>query len=142
MKMIKKLKVRLKRMLLSKSDCTITREERCLMVIVRKLLNLIGSELYMNIQGVDEIYIVSEDKTVFVCIDYNSNTAKVINHHFGYDLKISNRVLNYILNIFYAEAKKRRDQMKDEYRSNIQYSLSTVITNLSKLSKNETHTDS
>lgn len=129
-------------MLLSKSDCTITREERCLMVIVRKLLNLIGSELYMNIQGVDEIYIVSEDKTVFVCIDYNSNTAKVINHHFGYDLKISSRVLNYILNIFYAEAKKRRDQMKDEYRSNIQYSLSTVITNLSKLSKNETHTDS
>ena len=129
-------------MLLSKSDCTITKEERCLMVIVRKLLNLIGSELYMNIPGVYEIYIVSADKTVFVCIDSDSNTAKVINHHFGYDLKISNRVLNYILNIFYAEAKKRRDKMKDEYRSNIQYSLSTVITNLSNLSKNETHTDS
>lgn len=129
-------------MLLSKSDCNITREERCLMVIVRKLLNLVGSELYMNIPGVDEIYIVSEDKTVFVCIDYNSDTAKVINHHFGYDLKISNRVLDHILNIFYAEAKKRRDKMKDEYRSNIHYSLSTVITNLSNLSKNETHTDS
>lgn len=140
--MIKKLKVRLKRMLLSKSDCNITREERCLMIIVRKLLNLVGSELYMNIPGVDEIYIVSEDKTVFVCIDYNSDTAKVINHHFGYDLKISNRALDYILNAFYAEAKKRRDKMKDEYRSNIHYSLSTVITNLSNLSKNETHTDS
>lgn len=129
-------------MLLSKSDCNITREERCLMIIVRKLLNLVGSELYMNIPGVDEIYIVSEDKTVFVCIDYNSDTAKVINHHFGYDLKISNRALDYILNAFYAEAKKRRDKMKDEYRSNIHYSLSTVITNLSNLSKNETHTDS
>ena len=114
------------------------------MIIVKKLLNLKDSELYMNIPGVDEIYIKSEDHKIFVCINNTSKTASVINHHFGYDLQLSQRVVNYILDNFYAEAQKRRDLMKEEYRGNIRYSLSNVISNLSKpkTNKDETHIDS
>ena len=129
-------------MFLGKNDSHISYEERCLMIIVRKLLNFSGSELYMNIPGVDEIYIKSEDGSIFVCVDYNANTASVINHHFGYDLKVSSRVMNYILHIFYEEAEKRRNLMKAEYKKNIRYSLSNVISNLSKPNNNETHINS
>lgn len=142
MNWIKKAKIKIAKTFIHKDDVTISAEERCLMIIVRKLLNLEDSELYMNIPEVDEIYIKSGDGKVFVCVDYHANFASVINHQFGYDLRISNRVLTYILNIFYAEAKKRRNSMKAEYRNNIRYSLSNVITNLSKTNKDETYSDS
>lgn len=110
-------------------ETTLSREERCLMIITKKLLLQKGSELLLNPQW-EKFYIKSEDGNILVTIDVLNKNASVINHHFGYDLKIGNRVLNYIHNNFFYELEKRRILMEEEYKGNIQYSLSNVIHKL------------
>ncbi len=117
---IKKIYVKLNKMFNLKSDNRISREERCLMIIVKKLL-------FMN-----KAYIRSDDRQIFVVIDMNNRSASVVNHHFGYDLRLSQRVLNYVSDNFTVEVEKRRTNMENEYMTNIQYSLSNVIQNLEK----------
>jgi hypothetical protein len=80
----------------------------------------------------NKAYIRSDDRQIFVVIDMNNRSASVVNHHFGYDLRLSQRVLNYVSDNFTVEVEKRRTNMENEYMTNIQYSLSNVIQNLEK----------
>lgn len=113
-------------------NCTgaqISCEERALMIIVNKLLASNGSEPLMA-PTMNKVYVRSDDRSIFVVIDFDTNDASVINHHFGYDIKISERVARSISDRFVAEVEKRRTDMENEYRGNIQYSLSSVIKKL------------
>jgi hypothetical protein len=128
---IKKIYVKLNKMFNLKSDNRISREERCLMIIVKKLLSIPETDLLM-MPNMNKAYIRSDDRQIFVVIDMNNRSASVVNHHFGYDLRLSQRVLNYVSDNFTVEVEKRRTNMENEYMTNIQYSLSNVIQNLEK----------
>ena len=121
--------VRLNRMFGLGRDSRINREERCLMIIVRKLLSMQDTDLRMT-PNMGKLYMRSGDGQVFVMIDVNNLTASVVNHHFGYDLKISRRVVEYVEGNFIREVEKQRMLMENEYMDNIQFSLSNVIRNL------------
>jgi len=128
---IKKIYVKLNRMFNSKNDNRISKEERCLMIIVKKLLSIPETDLLM-MPNMNKAYIRSDDRQIFVVIDMNNRSASVVNHHFGYDLRLSQRVLDYVSDNFTVEVEKRRTNMENEYMTNIQYSLSNVIQNLEK----------
>lgn len=130
----KKLYVKLNKLFNQKKDNRITKEERCLMIIVKKLLSISETDLLM-MPNMHKAYIRSDDRQIFVVICLNDNSASIVNHHFGYDLRLSQRVLDYIIANFTVEVEKRRTLMENEYMSNIQYSLANVIHNLEKTCK-------
>lgn len=138
---IKRIKHRLKTLFIGSRNLKIEREERYLMIIVRKLLNSQESELLM-VPDMSKFYIKSEENGIFVVADFNTNVASIINHKFGYDIKMKNtRVLNYVINNFTTVVEKRRQDMEDEYRGNIQHTLSSVLNNIKdkpKTNKDET----
>ena len=127
----KKLYVKLNKLFNQKKDNRITKEERCFMIIVKKLLSISETDLLM-MPNMNKAYIRSDDRQIFVVICLNNSSASIVNHHFGYDLRLSQRVLDYITANFTVEVEKRRTLMENEYMANIQYSLANVIQNLEK----------
>lgn len=140
MKLLRTLKLKLIKKLSPTSATPIIQEERYLMIIIKKLLNLKESELLMT-PNMSKFYITldkNNDKSgIFVVIDFTSNVTSIINHKFGYDIKMSSRVSSYIMTNFITKVEERRENMEKEYRSNIQYSLSTVLENINTRIKNE-----
>lgn len=127
----KKIYVRIHRLMNPDRDMRITREERYLMIIVKKLLSIPETDLRMT-PGMGKLYMRSDDRQIFVMIDVSNSVASVVNHRFGYDFKLSKRVMDYITDNFIEEVEKQRMQMESEYMANIQYSLANVIHNLEK----------
>jgi hypothetical protein len=120
----------------NKSACTpISSEERSLMIIVSQLLQNKETELLM-VPKMDKFYIKSDDSSIFIVIDNISSEAYAINHVFGYHIKMSDRVMNFVLDKFIEEVEKRRTDMEKEYRNNIQYSLNSVVNKFFNNNKN------
>jgi len=140
---IRRIKHRLKILFIGSRNIKIEREERYLMIIVRKLLNSQESELLM-VPDMSKFYIKSEENGIFVVADFNTNIASVINHKFGYDIKMKNaRVLKYVVGNFTTVVEKRRQEMENEYRGNIQHTLSSVLNNIKvEKPKNESNENS
>ena len=65
-------------------DSKITREERCLMIIVKKLLSLPDSDPLM-MPNMRKAYIRTGDRRIFVVVDFINGVASVINHSYGYE---------------------------------------------------------
>lgn len=137
---IRRIKHRLKTLFIGSRNLKIEREERYLMIIVRKLLNSQESELLM-VPDMSKFYIKSENNGIFVVADFNTNVASVINHKFGYDIKMKNaRVLKYVVGNFTKVVEQRRQEMENEYRGNIQHTLSSVLNNI-KVEKPKTNSN-
>ena len=137
---IRRIKHRLKTLFIGSRNLKIEREERYLMIIVRKLLNSQESELLM-VPDMSKFYIKSENNGIFVVADFNTNVASVINHKFGYDIKMKNaRVLKYVVGNFTKVVEQRRQEMENEYRRNIQHTLSSVLNNI-KVEKPKTNSN-
>jgi len=114
----------------NKSLCSeITREERDLMIIVSQLVKNNDTDLLM-VPKMDKFYIKSGDGSIFIVVDNMTSEAFVINHVLGYHIKLSDRVMNFVLDKFIYEVEKRRTAMENEYKSNIQYSLNTIVSRL------------
>ena len=137
---IRRIKHRLKTLFIGSRNLKIEREERYLMIIVRKLLNSQESELLM-VPDMSKFDIKSENNGIFVVADFNTNVASVINHKFGYDIKMKNaRVLKYVVGNFTKVVEQRRQEMENEYRGNIQHTLSSVLNNI-KVEKPKTNSN-
>lgn len=125
-KLKRKIKLWLRRTFDPKQSAKVSKEERNLMILISHLLKDKNSELLM-IPDMSKFYIRSYDKTLFITIDFNSNEAVAVNHVFGYNIKLSQRVVVYIYKKFTHEVEIRRMDMENEYRGNIQNSLHTVL---------------
>lgn len=127
MKRIKrKIRMWLRRMFDPKHSTKITTEERYLMIIISQLMKRKDSEL-LTIPYVTKCYIKSDNAKIFITVDFVQNEAFVRNHVFGYDIKLSPRVTVYIYDKFIKEVEIRRNEMENEYRSNVQNSLHSVV---------------
>lgn len=132
----RKIIVKLAKLFMPKAEAQISKEERCLMIIVHKLLVMEDTVLEMK-PNMSKLYVRKKDKSILVIVDTMNNTASIINHKFKYDLKLTQRTTNYVVDIYSKEADKRRNDMEAEFRSNVQNSLTNVINNIDY----ETHTD-
>lgn len=127
MKRIKrKIRMWLRRMFDPKHSTKITTEERYLMIIISQLMKRKDSEL-LTIPYVTKCYIKNDNAKIFITVDFVQNEAFVRNHVFGYDIKLSPRVTVYIYDKFIKEVEIRRNEMENEYRSNVQNSLHSVV---------------
>ena len=105
------------------------------MIIVSQLLQNKETDLLM-VPKMDKFYIKSDDDSIFIVIDNLSSEAYAIDGVSGFHIKMSDRVMEFVLDKFIEEVEKRRTEMEKKYRSNIQYSLNTVVNKFFNNNKN------
>jgi len=104
----------------------VTRTERDSINIFNALVKHKDSDLLIHPSSC-KYYIKSPKTGIFITISTSMPAEiSIINHVYGYNVKISNRVLKNMEKIFYDEVNKRRLAMENEYKSNIQHSLSHI----------------
>lgn len=126
---LKKIKLKLYKLLNKSNTFPLTKEERCSLIIVGKLLLNKGNELLMY-PSLNRFYIKSDDNEIFVVVTSNPNEITIINHVYCYNVKLGERSYNRIYDMFMEEVKRRRLAMEKEYTDNIQFSLMNVANKL------------
>lgn len=129
---LKKLELKLYKFLNKSNTLPLSKEERCALIIVGKLLLNKGNELLMY-PSLNRFYIKSDDNGIFVVVTSNPNEITIINHVYCYNVKLGERSYNRIYDMFMEEVKRRRLAMEKEYTDNIQYSLMNVASKLTKI---------
>lgn len=103
----------------------VTRTERDSIYIFNALVKHEDSDLLIHPSG-HKYYIKSAKTGIFITISTDTHEISIINHVYGYNVRISPRVLKNMEKIFYTEVNKRRLGMESEYKNNIQHSLTNI----------------
>lgn len=132
---LKKLELKLYKFFNKSNTLPLSKEERCALIIVGKLLLNKGSELLMY-PSLNRFYIKSDDNGIFVVVTSDPNEITIINHVYCYNVKLGERLYNKIYDMFMEEVKRRRLAMEKEYTDNIQHSLMNVVSKLTNVQDN------
>lgn len=104
----------------------ISKTERESMIIFNSLIKHPTSELLIH-PSHDKYYIKSPSTGIFITLTslgtMNSTEVSIINHVYGYNVRLGQRASNIMIKSFLMEVDKRRLQMEDDYKNNIQHSL-------------------
>lgn len=104
----------------------ITKTERESIIIFNTLVKHSASELLMHPDR-DKYYIKSEVTGIFITLTSvgtrNTTEISIINHIYGYNVKLGQRASEMMIKTFLTEVNRRRLQMEDDYNHNIQHSL-------------------
>lgn len=73
-------------------------------------------------------YIKSDDKNLFIIIEYNQMT--IVNHSYSYTIDIFGKPFERLSKLFDQEVEKRRQEMENEIKSNVKHSLSNIYETL------------
>lgn len=126
----KKIKIWINRKISDKESRSTTRIEREVISIFSNLLKHPKSELLIHPDG--KYYIKSDDTGIFVTLNKYDKEISIINHVYGYNVNVSERVLNDMIKRFINELEYRRIKMEEDYRNNIQHSLSIIAKTIKK----------
>jgi len=74
-------------------------------------------------------YFVKNERSQILVI-FRDGEASVINHVYGYNVKISPKTFKSLYTIFVTEVEIRRDRLEEEYRQNMQHSLNNIISTM------------
>lgn len=107
----------------------ITKMERNITFIFNALVHHAESDLLIR-PGGDKFYVKSNKSGIFITVSSYLREISIINHVYGYNVKISPRVLKHLELIFTKEVEKRRLIMENEYKNNIQYSLDHIANTI------------
>jgi hypothetical protein len=100
--------------------------------IFRKLLKEPESELLTSpLSG--KYYIRAHDKSMLLVL--GNNQISIVNHVYGYNVPLSHKSEKMLTETFIEEVEKRRNQMEDEYKNNVQHSLKSIIKKLNEKQK-------
>lgn len=108
----------------SESNKNVSKTEREVISIFNMLVNHSDSELLIH-PG-EKYYIKSNKAGIFVTLSKRDREISIINHVYGYNVSLSERVLFGLLKTFMNEVENRRIKMEYEYKNNIQHSLSII----------------
>jgi hypothetical protein len=120
----RKLLIWINRRILPKEVKQLTRTERESFSIFSNLVKHSESELLINPVG--KYYIKSPKVGIFITLDTHNREISIINHVYGYNVGLNERLLNRMESIFKDEVENRRVRMEEEYTKNIQHSLSII----------------
>ena len=110
----------------------IEESERETASIFRKLLKDPESELLTSpLSG--KYYIRTRDKSMLLVLGHNQ--ISIVNHVYGYNVPLSQKSERMLTETFIEEVEKRRNQMEDEYKNNVQHSLKSIIKKLNEKQK-------
>jgi hypothetical protein len=110
-------------------ETRIGKAERDAMIIFNALVRHPESELLIHPSG-EKFYVKSEELGIFVTVSGNESEISIINHVYGYNVRIGSRVLKNVSKTFTTEVEKRRVQMEQEYMENIQHSLAHLAKSI------------
>ena len=116
------------RKLQSEKNREISKTEREAISIFNTLVKHPDSELLIH--PAEKYYIKSNRAGIFVTLSKRDHEISIINHVYGYNVGLSERVLFGMIKTFTDEVEKRRINMENEYKSNIQHSLSIIAKNI------------
>jgi hypothetical protein len=95
--------------------------------ICKKLINKEESIL-MSTPISNKKYIRNEENDIFVILD--SYNVQVINHIYSYNVYLSEKSWDYLINYFNQEIERRREVFEKEITSNIKHSLQNILIKL------------
>lgn len=105
----------------------LTDEEKRISSVIRRLIKKPDSELLLS--PMSSRYFVKNERGQILVI-FRDGEASVINHVYGYNVKISPRTFKSLYSIFVTEVEIRRDRMEEEYRKNMKSSLESIISTM------------
>ena len=96
-------------------------------IIFRKLLSNPKTELLTSpLSG--KYYLKSVKKDMLVIL--SSNQLSIINHIYSYNVYVPDFLYQKLRSVFIQEVEKRRFEMEEEFRKNVQHSLKNIISSL------------
>jgi hypothetical protein len=120
-----KFAIKLKRLLNPNLADRTTKTERDVICIFNALVSNESSELLMHPNN-EKFYMKSAKTGIFITLSTHYNEISIINHVYGYNVRLSNRVLHEMIKTFLLEVEKRRIAMTLEYNNNIEHSLNNI----------------
>ena len=98
--------------------------ERDIIVLFRKMVVKPDSDLLISPLG-QKYYIKNDSRQIlFILGQYE---VVVINHVFGYNIRISQKTFNQLYSAFVSEVEKRRSEMEMDFKCNVKHSLQSII---------------
>ena len=127
-----KVGIKFSRMMNPLNNSKIDESERETSAIFRKLLKEPESELLTSpLSG--KYYIRAHDKSMLLVL--GNNQISIVNHVYGYNVPLSQKSEKMLTETFIEEVEKRRTQMEEEYKNNVQHSLKSIIKKLNEKQK-------
>ena len=111
-----------------------TYSESSAFTIFMRVLKLPETKLYYDLVT-QECYLKSEEYQLYVFLE--ERNLKIINSVFGYDVRISQELENYLTEKFSQEMAIRRRAFKNEAHSKVDHSLEHTIQRVLKEKKND-----
>ena len=104
-------------------------EERRMSSIIRRMIKKPESELLLS--PMSSRYFIRNDKNQMLII-FSEGEARVINHVYGYTVKISPKAFKSLYSTFISEVEIRRDKLEEQYQKNVNDSLQNIISDMEK----------
>jgi hypothetical protein len=124
-----KVGIKFSRMMNPQYNSKMDQSERETSSIFRKLLKEPESELLTSpLSG--KYYIRAHDKSMLLVLGHGQ--ISIVNHVYGYNVPLSQKTEKMLTETFIEEVEKRRNQMEDEYKNNVQHSLQAIIKKLNE----------
>jgi hypothetical protein len=96
-------------------------------LIFYKLIKNKESELLISPLS-NKCFIKNDDGNILIILEAYELT--IINHVFGYNIKLSNITYHKLYKAFNVEVENRRIKMEDSFRKNVKHSLQTLISKI------------
>lgn len=103
----------------------ITGTERDVIMIFNALVHHPDSDLLIR-PGNDKYYIKSVNSGIFITLSTYLSEISIINHVYGYNVKLGSRAMKNMESTFINEVEKRRTLLEIEYNNNIKHSLKHI----------------
>lgn len=102
-------------------------EEKRISGVIRRIIKKPDSDILLSPNS--SRYFIKNDKTQILII-FQDGEASVINHIYGYNVRISQKTFNLLYRLLIKEMEKRRDHLEEEYRNNMQRSLDNIMLDI------------
>ena len=79
-------------------------------------------------------YVKNDDLRILIIMTEYDIT--IINHIFGYNVRVSQKTFRNLYNTFIKTVEHRRTLMETEYKNNVKHSIQTIIKRIDEAEKN------
>lgn len=135
MRSLKRLKIKLLRLVDPQRFYKSDKSERYAIMTVLRVIKNPNTEILMHPNNM-EYFINAKDDDVFIYIYYGesyiSNLMRIINHKYSYDVHLSMRHMNNIMDIIIDTMTNRRENLKKQYLNNTEISLKSIYDCINK----------
>jgi hypothetical protein len=101
--------------------------------LFRRMIKDHGSELLISPIS-SKYYVKNDDLRILIIMTEYDIT--IINHIFGYNVRVSQKTFRNLYSTFIKTVEHRRTLMETEYKNNVKHSIQTIIKRIDEAEKN------